>query len=246
MSPFFIIELKADFSLEDCVEFLNAITENGAKTFRNLYVALPFFRLREIIKAFPDSGITFGSAMINAADPGAFTASIAGKMVKDAGGTFTLIGTRYERERLGLTDEQLKNKIQEALASGLKPLYAISGKNLEHQLQVLKETAEIDRPTIIYQLDFKEFKDYLPTQEELEQAKEDLKQIVDPIFPSSAILVALPSDLMGFSALIESLPFDGAFFIKSGTYRHAVRSETVKLVHVHCEEEITQEEVNKE
>lgn len=237
--PFFIIELKADFSLDDCVDFLNALTENGKKDFRNLYVALPFFRLKEIISTFPDSGITFGAAMINDADPGSFTAPIAGKMIKDAGGAFTLIGTSYERNRLALSDEKLSNKVKEAIKSGLKPIYAISGDNILEQLNVLKNAGDISHPTLIYEIDFKSFKDYLPSQEELDNALQLVKEAVDQVFESSAILVALPSDLIGFSNLIDSLPFDGAFFIKSGAYPHAVHDETVKLVHVHCEEEQT-------
>lgn len=249
-APFFLLELKADFSLDDCVDFLNALTEKGQKVFRNLCVALPLYRLQEITKAFPDSGITFGSALLNLADPGAFTAPIAGKMVKDAHGSFALIGSSFERNRLKLTDEQLKNKLLAAKQAGLKSFYAVGGGLVEdeealiRELELLKSSEVISHdphPAIVYELDFKQFQLYLPSEEELNHAANFIKQAIAKVFGEDAekfaVLAALPADLIGFSTMIETLPFEGAFFSKSGTYPHSVHDETVKLVHVHCLEE---------
>lgn len=244
--PFLIIELKADFSLDDCIDFINSVTDKGNKIFRNLFVALPFFRLREITEAFPSSGITFGTALLNNADPGSFSAPVAGKMVKDARGEFALIGTGYERNRLLLTREQLENKLQEAKRAGLKTVYAVGGgleideNTLIEQLETLKRSGAIDddpHPALIYELPFHNFQSYLPSESELKTARDFVQRGVEKVFGQKfALLALLPSDLMGFSSLIDSLPFDGAFFIKSGTYPHAIHNETVKLVHVHCEE----------
>ena len=55
------------------------------------------------------------------------------------------------------------------------------------------------------------------------------------------LIAALPNDLVGFTNLIEGLPFAGAFFIKSGIYPHAVHQETLKLFHVHCTESVIEE-----
>jgi hypothetical protein len=241
--PFFVIELKADFSLDDCVDFINAVTEKGEKLFRSLYIALPLFRLKEITSTFPDSGITFGTALLNAVDEGAFTASVAGKMIKNAGGQFTLVGTAYERNQLKISDEHLEKKLKAATADGLKVIYCVGGGNeiddqaLVHQLQLLK-TVEDPHPTIIYELCFRNFESYLPSKEELAAASDRIKKALSETgLEKCAILVALPADLIGFSSLIESLPFDGAFFTKSGAYPHLVHDETIKLVHVHCEDE---------
>lgn len=249
--PFFIIELKADFSIDDCIEFLNSVTEKGGKIFQSLYVALPFFRLKEIKAAFPDSGITFGTSLINDSSPGAFTKDIAGKMIKDAGGEFTLIGTSYERNRLKMTDAQLESKLKEAKKAGLKPIYVIGGghettsEELTKQLELLKSSKVTDdakHPTIIFEIDFKNFENYLPSGQELNEAADLAKKSLESVFDTSsekfAVLAALPSDLIGFSSLIETLPFKGAFFTKSGTYPHSVHDETIKLLHVHCEDEI--------
>lgn len=248
--PFFIIELKADFSLDDCIEFLNSVTEKGGKIFQSLYVALPFFRLKEITEAFPDSGITFGTSLINDSSPGAFTKDIAGKMIKDAGGKFTLIGTSYERNRLNISDAQLEDKLHEAKKAGLKPIYVVGGghevpeEELIKQLELLKKSKVMEddkHPTVIFEIDFKNFENYLPSGQELNDAANLAHKSLQTVFDTSsekfAVLAALPSDLIGFSSLIETLPFKGAFFTKSGTYPHSIHDETVKLLHVHCEDE---------
>ena len=248
--PFFIIELKADFSLDDCIEFLNSVTEKGGKIFQSLYVALPFFRLKEITAAFPNTGITFGTSLINDASAEAFTKDIAGKMIKDAGGKFTLVGTSYERNRLRITENKLKAKLEEAHRAGLKPIYVASGghgitkEELVNQFELLKAsqvTDEAKHPTIIYEMDFKNFENYLPSSLELNESANLVQSALETVFESSskkfAVLAALPSDLIGFSSLIETLPFNGAFFTKSGTYPHSVHDETVQLLHVHCEDE---------
>lgn len=248
--PFFIIELKADFSLDDCIEFLNSVTEKGGKIFQSLYVALPFFRLKEITAAFPDSGITFGTSLINDASSEAFTKGIAGKMIKDAGGKFTLVGTSYERNRLQITDMQLEAKLKEAHKAGLKPIYVVGGGHetteeaLIKQLELLKSsevTENAKHPTVIFEIDFKNFENYLPSGTELNESANLVQKALKTVFETSsekfAVLAALPSDLIGFSSLIETLPFKGAFFTKSGTYPHSVHDETVKLLHVHCEDE---------
>lgn len=242
MYPRFVLELKADLTIDDCIEFINTLTENGEKKFQNFYVALPFTRLKEITTQFPSSGITFGSSMLNRTTPDTFTAEIAAKMVKDAHGSFVLVGTSDERNVLHLSDAELEAKLTSASQGGLKPIYVVSAEEKEglvKQLQVLKASQAID-PIIIYEIPFKTFKSYLPTTEELGQFKTLLLDALTEVFGTESqfrLIASLPSDLVGFSSLIESLPFDGASFTKTGVYPHAVHQETIKLFHVNSVEQ---------
>lgn len=244
--PRFVLDFKADLSVNDCIEFINALTENGEKKFQQLYVALPFSRLKELASQFPNSGITFGSSMLGQTTEGTFTAEIAIKMVKDAHGRFVLVGTSDERKIYGLTEAELESKLSSASQQGLKAIYCISSVE---QLNVLKAShaAESDpHPTIIYELPFKAFKSYLPTKEELGEFKRVIQEALTTVFEAESnkfrIIASLPCDLIGFSSLIESLPFDGASFTKVGTYPHALQQETIKLFHVQC---VEQEELAK-
>lgn len=238
--PYFIVRLKADLSLDDCVDFINSLTEKGERRFRNLFVALPFTRLQEMVKAFPDSGIVFGALELNRVDSGAFTAPIAAKMVKDVGGQFALIGSQEERSVHGLTDEQIKGKLKVAQSGGLKAIYCVGGENLKAQLQVLKDAdilSSDSHPIIAYELPFKTFKSYLPSQDELKELSSAIKGAIKDTFKEQiGVVAALPNDLVGFSSLVEEMPFEGAFFTKSGIYPHAVHQETMQLFHVHCSE----------
>lgn len=63
---------------------------------------------------------------------GAFTGQIGMPMYVDCGAKYVLIGQAECREYLGLTNEQLKNRIESALARGLKVVYCV-GENLEER-----------------------------------------------------------------------------------------------------------------
>lgn len=244
-NPYFICELKADLSLDDCIDFLNSLTNNGTKQFRQLYVALPFSRLDEMEKKFSDSGILFGSNRMNSCDPGAFTENIAAKMIRDVKGHFSLIGAQDERALFKVSNEQFHDKLKKAKTSGLKAIVCFgSGEDDAALLEMVKNAGVFDtdpHPLLVYQIPFTHFKSYLPTRDELNDLHKKASQTVKKAFGSDAgkisLLIALPNDLVGFSQVLENMPFHGAFFSKSGIYPHAVHQEALTLFHVNSEEE---------
>ena len=255
--PYFVVNLKADLSVDDCVHFLNSITDDGKRRFFNLYVALPLSRLQEMSTLDPDSGIIFGAAMLNRVDAGAFTQPIAGKMVKDAGGHFVLIGSQDESKIFGTTDEHIQAKLESALQASLRPVFCLSGfskTELKKRLQLLKNCEKLLSrelpPMIAYELPYRKFKSYLPSAKELSDFHVLIKEAMEIVFDGEPIhfplLASLPSDLAGFSSLIESMPFEGGYFIKSGAYPHTIHQETLKLFHVHCQEQDLEKEIQVE
>lgn len=248
--PRVVLDLKADLTTDDCIEFINSITEKGERKFQKLYIALPFYRLKELSSKYPDCGITFGVSMLNRTLEGAFTADVAVKMVKDAKGSFALIGTQEERKVFALSDAELESKLSSSVQDGLRAIYCVSSESEEtkeeliKQLQILKSSKIVEKdphPIIVYDLPFKTFKSYLPTTEELKEFKNFIDEAMAAVFESDAskfrVIASLPSDLAGFSGLMESLPFDGASFTKPGVYPHALHNEAVKLFHVECTEQ---------
>lgn len=242
--PYFVLNLKADLTLEDCVDFINALTDEGKKKFRSLFVALPFTRLEEMAAQFSQAGIFFGAARLNSADNGSFTGPIASKMIKRAGGAFALIGSKEERELLSPSKDQLLNKLKSAKEAQLKIFYCIPWveEELKNQLEVLKEIDIFscnELPFIILELPFGSFKSYLPSQEELNRFWTRTQGILQEEFGDEGkkiqLIVSLPADILGFSSLINQMPFSGAFFTKSGIYPHAVHRETLELFHLHSE-----------
>lgn len=244
--PLFILNLKADLSLEDCVDFLNEVTEHGEKRFSNFFVALPYIRLVEMGDRFKDSGIVFGAAQLTNASPGSFTAPIAAELVKEAAGSFCLIGTTDERLVLKLDYQSMQDKILVALRSGLKALFCLQGdtsETLQEQLQFYKDSdilALDSHPLLIFRPSWSPLESYLPSKTEIENWRISIDSLLSAVFEQLAsqirVVIALPGDLIGFSQLVEELPFDGAFFEKTGKYPHAVHRETVELIHVNCTE----------
>jgi len=242
--PFFIVNLKPDLSIDDVVAFLNKITENGQRTFRNFYVALPYHHLKEATAQFADSGITFGASMLNRVDAGSFTAPIAVSMQKDAGAKFVLIGTREERELFQVNNEKVAEKVKKAFAEDLRPIVCIgesiedfhAGKSKEVLAEQLKSALN-DAPNtpliIVYQMPFEALQDYLPSLHELKSAYLLCNEALE-LPQEISWAISLPIDLAGFSEVTENTPFDGYFFTKSGIFPHVIHQEATKLFHVHC------------
>lgn len=243
--PYLILELDSDLSIEDDVQLLNQISENGTKTFRSLFVALPFDRMRELSSKFPDSGFVFGASLMNRADGGHFTETIAGKMIKNNGGSFTLVGSRNERQRLGdHVHTALKAKLERALEAGLKPIYLVDLESeIKPQLELLSEVPDYFKaahPLLVLQPAFTTFAHYLPSPAEIQSVydlvKEPLQATLSDQLNQLSLIIELPSDLAGFSSLLDGTPFQGHFCIKSGVYPHALHEEVVNLAKVHATE----------
>lgn len=239
--PYLLLELDSNLSIDDDVQLLNEISENGAKAFRSLLVALPFDRMKQLSIQFPDSGIVFGASSMNRADQGQFTESIAGKMIKNNGGAFTLIGSRNERKRLGSAVESaLKAKLERALEAGLKPIYLVDlDSDLTPQLELLAQVPDYFKgphPLLVVQPAFTTFAHYLPSPDEIQSiydsCKEPLISALPDHYKNLSLIVELPSDLAGFSGLLTGTPFDGHFCIKSGIYPHALHQEVVSIAKV--------------
>lgn len=249
--PFFIIDLKPNLTIDDLVSFLNKMTENGSRTFRNFYTALPYHHLKEANVKFADSGITFGASHLNSIEENSFTAPIAVSLVKNAGAKFALIGKKEEKALLKLTEKDVQKKLEHSLKENLSPILFI-GESIEdfrhdrtevvlkEQLTSFHEAIKQDLLTIIvYQMPFEALPEYLPSLKELEKchnlclsaakevlSEEELKKIT--------WAVHTPIDVAGFSEIVDENPFNGFYFSKSGIFPHAIHEEASKLFHVHC------------
>lgn len=243
--PYLLMELDSDLTIDDDVQLLNQISENGSKTFRSLFVALPFDRMKELSSRFPDSGFVFGTSVMNRADAGHFTETIAGKMIKNNGGSFVLIGSRNERKRLGdSVHSALKAKLVRALEAGLKPIYLVDLETeLKPQLELLSQVPgyfNVVHPLLVVQPSFSTFTHYLPSPAEIQSVYELVKGPLGDVLPNElkklSLIIELPADLAGFSSLLDGTPFNGHFCIKSGVYPHALHEEVVNLAKVHATE----------
>ncbi|MGE5197693.1 MAG: triose-phosphate isomerase [Deltaproteobacteria bacterium] len=103
----------------------------------------PFTALTEVSEVIADSNIRLGAQDMHWEDEGAFTGEISGKMLKDAGCAFTVIGHSERRQYFGETNETVNKKIKAALKYGLTPIVCVGETLGEREkgltLDVLKD-----------------------------------------------------------------------------------------------------------
>lgn len=132
---------------------------------------------------------------------GAFTGQIGMPMYVDCGAKYVLIGQAECREYLGLTNEQLKNRIYSALANGLKVVYCV-GENLEEREAGQTETVlntqiteglnglsveQMANVTIAYEPIWAIGTSKTATPEDAENACVLIRQIVSSMFGEQAV-----------------------------------------------------------
>lgn len=88
----------------------------------DVVICPPFTSLSEVSEVISESDIMLGAQNLYWLDEGAFTGEVSGKMLKEAGCTFVVIGHSERRQFFGETNESVNKKIKAALANGLTPI----------------------------------------------------------------------------------------------------------------------------
>lgn len=91
-----------------------------------------FTALSEVAEVINDTGISLGAQDLYWADEGAFTGEVSGKMLKEAGCNFVIIGHSERRQFFGETNDSVNKKIRAALTNGLTPIVCV-GERLEER-----------------------------------------------------------------------------------------------------------------
>lgn len=104
-----------------------------------IYLAVPFISIKTMADMAKDSAIVIGAQNMNDAEEGAFTGEVSGRMLKDAGARFVILG-HSERRRLFHEDNSFINrKIQRALSDGLQPILCIGETKNEREQGLTEE-----------------------------------------------------------------------------------------------------------
>ena len=85
----------------------------------------PFTALSEVSEVIIESDIMLGGQNLYWQDEGAFTGEVSGKMLKEAGCSFVIIGHSERRQFFGETNEGVNKKIKAALKIELTPILCV-------------------------------------------------------------------------------------------------------------------------
>ena len=121
-------------SLDDAVKLAEAV-KVGVGPMGEVQVALcpPSLYLERIDRVLDGTPIGLGGQDMHAQPSGAYTGSISGPMLVDAGCTHVILGHSERRHGLGETSELINKKLHAALAAQLLPIVCIGETLDEHK-----------------------------------------------------------------------------------------------------------------
>ncbi|GAB1476638.1 triose-phosphate isomerase [Bacillota bacterium] len=104
-----------------------------AEKFKSLYTAsdvkvaicAPFTQLATLLEAFKGTGIKVGAQNMHFEDEGAFTGEVSGKMLKEIGVDYCIIGHSERRQYFGESDETVNKKLLAAFRHGILPILCV-------------------------------------------------------------------------------------------------------------------------
>lgn len=126
-------------TIEESIEFIHDLYPLVKSSPVHVYLAVPFTAIKAASEAAQDTSLVIGAQNINDASEGAFTGEIAGKMLKDAGAKFVIIGHSERRRLFNESNQFINRKIKRALADDLKVIFCIGETKAEREAEQTRE-----------------------------------------------------------------------------------------------------------
>lgn len=107
----------------------------------DIVVCPPYVYLDNLSNLYKGKKILLGAQTVFSEQTGSYTGEVGAEMVKSVGAAYTIIG-HSERRKMGETDEDVKARINAALASGLIPIVCIGENERDNDgeyLSVIKD-----------------------------------------------------------------------------------------------------------
>ena len=95
-------------------------------------LCVPFTHIYPLKKSLKDSRISLGAQDLSAHDKGAFTGEVSGKMLKDLGTKYVVIGHSERRQYHGENEAIICEKVDSAFENELTPIICV-GESLEQR-----------------------------------------------------------------------------------------------------------------
>lgn len=251
--PLLLAQFKAYHSLDETLETIKTlITEQAASKLR-MHFAVPYSFLDPLTKQLAPE-ITVGAEMMLNTDEEAFTQTVAGKMLKDAGAKFVLIGDVDERRVYNPNAATISSKIVNALENGIRPIVCI-GETLEQfhaeqsrevlQNELFESLGELTFEQlqglhILYDAPWINRTPWEAASEELHKAYHMVREVLNDLFVEEIadtlrIIYAVPTFSNDLPQLMKALPASG-YSLGVMTQTAAELSHLIPLL-TYCEED---------
>ena len=120
-------------------------------------IGTPFIHLATVAELLKDTPIAVAAENCADKDKGAFTGEVSAEMVRSTGATYCIIGHSERRQYYHETHEILKDKVELALASDLRPIFCIGEVKEEREANCQNEVVRRQLEESLFHLSAEDF-----------------------------------------------------------------------------------------
>ena len=154
---------KMNETLQEGVALAKEINDSlkAEKPNCDVVICTPFIHLASVAEVLDAEGVALGAE--NCADKakGAYTGEVSAAMVKSTGAQYVILGHSERRQYYGETAEILKEKVQLALANGLKIIFCCGETLEEREAEKQNEVVKAELEGSIFHLTAEEWKNII-------------------------------------------------------------------------------------
>ncbi|WP_270769275.1 BT_3928 family protein [Segatella buccae] len=194
---------KMNMNLQDGVVLAKEINEAliADKPNCDVVICTPFIHLASVAQVLDSKVVGLGAENCADKEKGAYTGEVSAEMVKSTGAQYVILGHSERRQYYGETAEILKEKVQLALANGLKVIFCIGETLEEREANKQNEVVKAELEGSVYNLNAEEWKNIILAYEPIwaigtgktataEQAEEMLAYIRSTVAEKYGAVVA--------------------------------------------------------
>ena len=123
---------KMNKNLQEGIALAKELTTVVTNPNCGVIICTPFIHLASVAEIVKGTAIELGAENCADKEKGAYTGEVSAEMVKSTGAEYVILGHSERREYYNETPEILKEKVELALANGLKVIFCI-GESLEQR-----------------------------------------------------------------------------------------------------------------
>ena len=149
---------KMNKNLQEGVALVNDLKEVVKNPKCDVVICTPFIHLATVAEMLKGTPMQLGAENCADKTSGAYTGEVSAEMVKSTGAQYVILGHSERRQYYNETGEILKEKVQLALANGLKVLYCIGESLEEREANKQNEVVKKELEESVFNLSEEQFK----------------------------------------------------------------------------------------
>ncbi len=127
----------------------------------DVVICTPFIHLASVANVLDASVVGLGAENCADKEKGAYTGEVSAAMVKSTGAQYVILGHSERRQYYGETAEILKEKVQLALANGLKVIFCCGESLEEREANKQNEVVKAELEGSVFNLSAEEWKNII-------------------------------------------------------------------------------------